>query len=101
MKDSTFNAARAVEKGTSLSAFFKGDPIFPPLLGQMAGVGEETGQMDEVLSRVASYYAGEVDHLVKGLSSALEPVILVMLGGMVGFLIISIITPIYKITSAL
>jgi type IV pilus assembly protein PilC len=94
-------AAKQVEKGNSLSSYFKSNISFPNLLGQMAGVGEETGKMDEVLERVAVYYEGEVDNLVKGLSSALEPVILVMLGGMVGFLIISIITPIYKLTSSI
>ncbi|RJR26325.1 type II secretion system F family protein [candidate division WWE3 bacterium] len=95
------DAARQVEKGNPLSNFFKGNTIFPPVVGQMASVGEETGKMDEVLDRVANYYDGEVDHLIKGLSAALEPIILVMLGAMVGFLIISIITPIYKITSAI
>lgn len=95
------DAAKQVEKGNSLSSFFKSSNTFPPLLSQMAGVGEETGKMDEVLERVSGYYAGEVDLLVKNLSVALEPIILVMLGTMVGFLIISIITPIYKITSAL
>lgn len=94
-------ASHQVEKGNSLSSYFKSNPVFPPVVGQMASVGEETGKMDEVLDRVASYYDGEVDHMVKGLSAALEPIILVMLGTMVGFLIISIITPIYKITSAI
>jgi type IV pilus assembly protein PilC len=94
-------AAHQVEKGNALSAYFRSSKVFPPLLSQMASVGEETGKMDEVLDRVALYYEGEVDHLVKGLSSALEPVILIMLGAMVGFLIISIITPIYKITSSI
>lgn len=101
LKNATLDAAKQVEKGNSLSSIFKSSNAFSPLLSQMAGVGEETGKMDEVLERVAIYYEGEVDHLVKGLSSALEPVILVMLGAMVGFLIISIITPIYKITSAI
>ncbi|KKS76253.1 MAG: Type II secretion system protein [candidate division WWE3 bacterium GW2011_GWA2_42_9] len=95
------NAARQVEKGTSLSSFFKSSEHFPPLLSQMANVGEETGKMDEVLDRVATYYEGEVDNKVKGLSAALEPIILVILGVMVGFLIISIITPIYKITQSI
>lgn len=99
-RNTVLDAAKQVEKGNSISSYFRSSPIFPPLLGQMAGVGEETGKMDEVLDRVATYYESEVDHLVKGLSAALEPIILVMLGGMVGFLIISIITPIYKITSA-
>ena len=101
LKDYVSNAARQVEKGNSLSSYFKSTTQFPPLLGQMAGVGEETGKMDEVLERVAVYYEGEVNNLVKGLTTALEPIILVMLGVMVGFMIISIITPIYKITSAI
>jgi len=101
LKSAVLDAANQVEKGNSLSNYFKSTSKFPSILGQMAGVGEETGKMDEVLERVAIYYEGEVDNLVKGLSSALEPVILVMLGVMVGFLIISIITPIYKLTSAI
>lgn len=94
-------ASKQVEKGNPMSQYFKSNPIFPPVVGQMAGVGEETGKMDEVLDRVANFYDGEVDHLIKGLSAALEPIILVLLGAMVGFLIISIITPIYKITSSI
>jgi type IV pilus assembly protein PilC len=101
LRSAVTDASRQVEKGNSLSNYFKTSKLFPPLLSQMAGVGEETGKMDEVLERVAVYYESEVDNLVKGLSSALEPVILVMLGGMVGFLIISIITPIYKITTSI
>ncbi|OGC46469.1 hypothetical protein A2V49_04280, partial [candidate division WWE3 bacterium RBG_19FT_COMBO_34_6] len=100
-KDAALAAAVYVEKGNSLSEYIKSNIVFPTLLGQMVSVGEETGQLDEVLDRVANYLEGEVDHAVKGLSAALEPIILLMLGGMVGFLIISIITPIYKITSAL
>jgi type IV pilus assembly protein PilC len=94
-------AARVVEKGTSLSEYFKYNKEFPPLLGQMVAVGEETGQLDEVLEKVANYFNGEVDHAVEGLSAALEPIILIVLGSMVGFLILSIITPIYQITTSL
>jgi type IV pilus assembly protein PilC len=101
LKSAVLDAARQVEKGNSLSNYFKTSKMFPSLLSQMAGVGEETGKMDEVLERIATYYESEVDNLVKGLSSALEPIILVMLGAMVGFLIISIITPIYKITTSI
>ena len=67
----------------------------------MASVGEETGQLDEVLERVADYFNGEVDHAVEGLSAALEPIILIILGSMVGLLIVSVITPIYKLTTSL
>lgn len=100
-KEGALDAARYVEKGNALSDFFKKNREFPPLIGHMTKVGEETGKLDEVLVKVSEYYDAEVDHLVKGLSAALEPVILVVLGGMVGILIVAIITPIYKITSAL
>jgi type IV pilus assembly protein PilC len=101
LKIAVIDASKQVEKGNSLSSYFKTSKYFPSLLSQMAGVGEETGKMDEVLERVALYYEGEVDNLVKGLSAALEPLILVMLGVMVGFLIVSIITPIYKIMTSI
>ena len=94
-------AASFVEKGNSLSDYLRSNRVFPPLLAQMASVGEETGQLDSVLNQVADFFAGETDHAVKGLSAALEPLILIVLGGMVGLLIVSFITPIYKITSSI
>ena len=101
MRKSVLDAAKQVEKGVSLSNYFKSTDMFPPLISQMSSVGEETGKMSEVLDRVATFYEGEVDNLVRGLSAALEPIILIVLGSMVGVLIVSIITPIYKITSSL
>lgn len=101
VKKASREAAETVEKGNSLSNYLKSNPIFPPIIGQMSSVGEETGKLDEVLNRVAEYFDSETGHAVKGLSAAMEPLILILLGGMVGVLIISIITPIYKITSAL
>lgn len=101
LKKGSLKARNSVEKGGSLAAYLRQDPIFPPLIGQMVSVGEETGKLDEVLSRVGDYFAGETEHAIEGLSSALEPVILIVLGAMVGLLIVSIITPIYKITSSI
>lgn len=101
MRQATLDAATYVEKGNSLSDFFRGNKAFPPLLGQMASVGEETGKMDEVLGRVADYYGGETSAAIENLSAALEPIILLLLGSMVGVLIFSIITPIYKITTSI
>jgi len=95
------DAAVQVEKGMLLSDYFKANPVFPPLVAQMASVGQETGKMDEVLNKISKYFKSELDHLINGLSAALEPIILVVLGVMVGFLIVSIITPIYKITSSI
>ena len=101
MRQAALDAATYVEKGNSLSDFFRGNKAFPPLLGQMASVGEETGKMDEVLGRVADYYGGETSAAIENLSAALEPIILLLLGSMVGVLIFSIITPIYKITTSI
>lgn len=93
-------AAERIEKGGTLSGYLKSDNNFPLILGNMVATGEETGKMDEVLERLAIFFKNETDHAVDGLSAALEPVILILLGTMVAFLIISIITPIYKITAA-
>jgi type II secretory pathway component PulF len=67
----------------------------------MIKVGEETGKLDETLSKLASYFEREADHLLKNLTTALEPAIMVVLGLGVGFIVFSIITPIYSLTNAI
>jgi len=94
-------ASVSVEKGTPLSAAIKNDPLFPSSLGQMMEVGEETGKVDEVLAKISKFFESEVDQSVKNLSTALEPIIMVLLGVMVGFLILSVILPIYSLTGQL
>ena len=74
-------------------------PLFPPLLIQLVKVGEETGKMDENLLKASEYFEEEVDGLVKTLTTAMEPLIMIVLGVMVGFLIFSVITPIYGLLS--
>ncbi len=98
-KDALSAASKQVERGISLSVPLKANPIFPLILPQMIAVGEETGKLDEVLLKVSTYFESETQHAVKNLSTALEPAIMIALGIMVGLLVFSIITPIYKITS--
>ena len=93
-------AQTLVEKGTPLSKALAQDKVFPPILPQMVSVGEETGKMDEVLNKVSHFYELEVEHQVKNLTTALEPIIMIVLGVMVALLVISIILPIYGITQA-
>ena len=89
-----------VEKGFPVSfAFAKHPDAFPFILSQMVAVGEETGKMEEVLSKVSHVFATESDQKVKGLTSAIEPIVMVILGLGVGFLVIAIILPIYNLTS--
>lgn len=94
------DVARQVEKGLPVSfAFSKHTEAFPFILSQMIAVGEETGKMEEVLSKVSHVFASESDQKVKTLTSAVEPIIMVILGLGVGFLVIAIILPIYNLTS--
>jgi type IV pilus assembly protein PilC len=92
-------ATTLVEKGAPLSKALGQDPTFPPLIPQMVSVGEETGKIDEVLDKVSNYFELEVEHQVKNIESSLEPIIMIVLGIVVAGLVISIILPIYGLTS--
>ncbi len=100
-KNAIINVSRRVEKGVSVGEAMSAYPLFPPILVQMAKIGEQTGKLDESLLKVSEYFEREVDERVKTLTTAMEPIILVILGAGVAFLIISIITPIYSIMSAI
>ncbi len=89
-----------VEKGSSLGAAMTKEQIFPPLLVQMTTVGEQTGHLDETLLRVSTYFEMESALAIKALTTLIEPLILVVLGLGVGFLVISVITPIYNLTNS-
>lgn len=88
-----------VEKGLPFSALLNA-AIFPKIVGQMVKVGEETGKVDEIFFKLADYFEQESDHLIKNLTVAIEPVVLIILGLGVAFLVISIILPIYKLTTS-
>ena len=88
-----------VEKGLPLSSLLNSE-IFPKIVGHMVKVGEETGKVDEVFFKLADYFESESDHLVKNLTVAIEPIVLIILGIGVAFLVISIILPIYKLTTS-
>lgn len=91
--------AKKVEKGFPLGDSFAQHKEFPPIVSQMMKVGEETGKIDETLQKVSVYFQAEVEVLVRGLTAAIEPIIMVVLGVGVGFIIISVITPIYNLTA--
>lgn len=93
--------AQQVEKGVAIGDAFAASPLFPPLLIQMIRVGEQTGKLDENLSRASDYFEREVENSVRTLTTALEPIIMAVLGLGVAFLLISVITPIYKLTSSI
>jgi len=92
-------AADGVEKGLPLSEALSDNPAFPLIISQMIATGEKTGKLDEILLNVSRYFETESEQKVKGLTSAIEPLIMIVLGVGVGFLVIAIILPIYNLTS--
>lgn len=90
-----------VEKGFPIGVPISQNPHFPPILGQMVTVGEETGKMDETLLKLAGFFEQESEYGIKNLTTAMEPLIMVILGVGVGYMIISIILPIYNLTQKL
>ncbi len=98
-RDALRDAYKQVEKGVSLSQAMSRHEQFPPILHQMMSVGEETGKLDEVLMKLSKYFEQESEQAVKNMTTAIEPLIMVVLGVGVGVMVIAIIMPIYNLTS--
>ena len=89
-----------VERGLPFSAQISNQPIFPKIIGQMVRTGEETGKLDEVLNKLADYFEQESDNSLKNITTLIEPLVLLILGVGVALLVLSIILPIYKLTTS-
>ncbi|HYH58539.1 MAG TPA: type II secretion system F family protein [Thermoleophilaceae bacterium] len=87
----------SVTKGGTISTPMRAAPVFPTMVTQMIGVGEETGALDAMMDKVADFYESEVEASVKALTSILEPVMIVVVGGIVGFIIIAMYMPMFSI----
>jgi type IV pilus assembly protein PilC len=87
----------SVKKGGTLAGPIEHNDVFPPMVGHMVAVGEETGQLEHMLSKIADFYEAEVDAKVKALTALLEPLMIVFVGGMVGFIVISMYLPMFSI----
>jgi type IV pilus assembly protein PilC len=97
--EATQKIALSVASGTSLAVAMQQVQIFPAMATQMAAIGEESGSLDEMLRKVAEFYEEEVDAAVASLSSLMEPIIMVFLGGLIGGLVIAMYLPIFKLGS--
>lgn len=100
-KNAILDVSTRVEKGVTVGDALSSYTLFPPILTQLVKVGEQTGKLEETLLKAADYFEAEVDEVVRTLTTAMEPFIMAILGLGVGFLIFSIITPIYKLTSSI
>ena len=92
------HAGVEVKNGKSLSSVIEKSDLFPSIVSQMLAVGEETGQSDTVLIKVADFYEDEVDLAIAGISSIIEPAMIVLMGGMVGLIAASVMTPIAQLS---
>lgn len=98
-KDATEQIQKDVSTGTALTTAMQSSGVFPVMVLQMAAIGEESGALDQMLGKAAEFYENEVDEAVKGLSSLLEPLIIVVLGTVIGGIVVSMYLPIFKLGS--
>jgi len=99
--DAVMSARTSIAGGETIAGPLKESGVFPPMVVQMINVGEQTGGLDEMLSKIADFYDDEVDTAVDALTSLLEPLMMVFLGGTVGSLLIAMYLPIFKIAETI
>jgi type IV pilus assembly protein PilC len=87
----------SVKRGGTIAEPLRHASVFPGMVAQMVAVGEETGALDSMLSKIADFYEDQVEAAVKSLTSILEPIMLVVVGGIVGFIVISMYLPLFKV----
>jgi type IV pilus assembly protein PilC len=90
-----------VSTGTSLTTAMQNSGVFPNMVVQMTSIGEESGSLDAMLGKVAEFYEAEVDEMVKALSSLMEPIIMVVLGTLIGGMVVAMYLPIFKLGQAI
>jgi len=96
-EDATRKIQQEVSTGTSLTAAMGNANLFPTMVLQMCAIGEESGSVDHMLGKAADFYEAEVDEMVAGLSSLMEPIIIVFLGSLIGGIVVSMYLPIFKL----
>src|SRR5262249_39605847 len=101
VEDAIMTTRKSIERGETISVPLKDTKVFPPMVTQMIGVGEATGALDTMLGKIADFYEEEVDTAVAGLLTLLEPIMIAILGVVVGGIVISMYMPIFHLISKL
>lgn len=91
----------SIREGESIASPLGASGMFPPMVTQMVAVGEETGNLDAMLSKISDFYDTEVEYMLASLTSMLEPIMIVGMGGIVGFIVISVFLPLYQLIGTL
>ena len=97
--EAIMTARASIREGETVAAPLKASGVFPPMVVQMISVGEQTGALDEMLTKIAVFYEAEVDTAVDTMTSIIEPVMIVMMGGLVGGMVIAMYLPMFKLIS--
>lgn len=100
MQDELKESTNSVRNGGSLAKSLRNSKVFPIIVPEMIAIGEETGELEKILIKLADFYDKEVQSLVANLSSIIEPMILIVTGSLVGFIIVSVIGPLYQLTGS-
>ena len=101
VEDAIIATRKSIEGGNTISAPLKETNVFPPMVVQMIGVGEATGALDTMLSKIADFYEEEVDTAVAGMLTLMEPVMIAFLGVIVGGIVVAMYMPIFDMISKL
>ena len=100
VEQSLENVRTRVHEGAPISQPLSEDPVFPPMVGHMVKIGEETGELDKMLGKIADFYEDEVDAAIQALTSIIEPILMIGVGAMVGVIVISMYLPMFKMLDA-
>jgi type IV pilus assembly protein PilC len=96
VEDALTTVRARVHEGVPIAQPLLENPVFPPMVSQMVKVGEETGELDKMLGKIADFYEEEVDAAIQALTSIIEPLMMIGVGVMVGIIIISMYLPMFK-----
>jgi type IV pilus assembly protein PilC len=101
IQNAILKAREAVEQGRNIAGPLAETKVFPPMVIQMVGVGEATGALDAMLSKVADFYEDEVDNAVAAMTAMMEPMIIAVLGGVIGFIVVAMYMPIFNLANVM
>ena len=96
MEDAVLTAIARIKQGSTIAELLRDQVVFAPMMVQMIEVGENAGALDAMLNKIADFYDDEVNHAVEALTSLLEPLLMVVLGALIGFMLIAMYLPIFE-----
>jgi type IV pilus assembly protein PilC len=99
VSEAIMTARASIREGETVAAPLKTSGVFPPMVVQMISVGEQTGALDEMLTKIAVFYEAEVDTAVDTMTSVIEPIMIVLMGGIVGGMVVAMYLPMFKLIS--